>query len=75
MRDYLTHRRAIMPTEPKLPTFDQKLKALEIACTLIPLGNAPGSTQQGFDKYMDEYFSTVKGVATLVLRTASWVET
>jgi hypothetical protein len=62
-----------MPAENQFPTFEHKLKAVEIACNLMPLGIPPDSPQE-FEKFMDEYFVDIKGVATLLLRTASWVE-
>jgi hypothetical protein len=61
-----------MPNENQTPTLDQKLKAVEIACAIIPPGNPPDS--EAFNQYMDEYFSTIKGIAALILRTASWVQ-
>jgi hypothetical protein len=67
------YRRAKMSEQNQFPTFDHKLKALEIACNLIPPGNPPDDPE-GFEKHMDDYFTCMKGVATLLLRTASWVD-
>ena len=50
-------------------TIDQKLKAFGIASRFLT-ADGPGeeSTQEEFNVYMDEYFSCVAGLATLILQ-------
>jgi hypothetical protein len=56
-------------TNLKNITFDQKLKAFEIASRFLTTeGPGENATQEEFNRYMDDYFSQVSGLAVLILR-------
>jgi hypothetical protein len=56
-------------TETRDITFDQKLKAFEIASRLLSTeGPGPDASREEFNEHMDSYFSTVAGLASVILR-------
>ena len=52
-------------------TLDQKLKAFEIAARIFPLKlSDENAAQEDFNRSMDEYVSSVAGLAALIIRHA-----
>ncbi|GHV79161.1 hypothetical protein AGMMS49944_09520 [Spirochaetia bacterium] len=50
-------------------TFDQKLKAFDIATRMVKISEPKDETQEAFNREMDDYLSTCGGIALLILQT------